>query len=59
MWRQEVTDSGSYIPKNAITEKISTFNLDSFIKKVMGLKSDFSLYLGSATTPPCQGTYYF
>lgn len=57
LWRTEVTATGSYIPKDSLSGKISTFNLQGFFDKVMELKSDFSLYLGSATTPPCQGKY--
>jgi len=58
LWRHEVSQTGTYTPKDALTGRVATMDLGSFITKVMNLKSDFSLYLGSSTTPPCQDHVY-
>ncbi len=55
MWKDEITENDIYLPKDPLTGNTAYLNLHSFMTKIMELKSDFSFYLGSATTPPCQG----
>ena len=57
-WRNETKNSNFYVPKDALTGKPALLDLGSFMTKVMGLKSDFSFYLGSSTTPPCAGNIH-
>jgi len=59
MWRIEVTKNGfhGYRPKDPLTSKNAKFKLRSFMHKVMLLRSDSSMYMGTATTPPCAGNY--
>lgn len=61
IWRREVAKSmdKNYVPIDALTAKETKFDLHSFMQKVMNLKSDTSLYMGSATTPPCLGKILF
>jgi len=58
IWRRELAKNRSYTPKDSISGKIATFNLHSFMKNIMNLHSDFSMYLGSSTTPPCNGNIF-
>lgn len=60
MWRHELgtNEERVYKPKDALNGKNATFDLHSFMYKVMKLRSDASMYMGSATTPPCQGIFF-
>ena len=59
-WRKEIKgrENKTYRPRDITTGKFETFDLQSFIGKIFALKSDFSLYMGSATTPPCKGKIF-
>ena len=61
MWRIELSSdnpagaTGTYRPKDPLTGKDGKFKLRSFFAKIMALRSDASMYMGTATTPPCLG----
>jgi hypothetical protein len=59
MWRHEFMSSKkhSFRPRNPLTGKVADFNMNSFMTKIMGLRSDVSMYLGTSTTPPCNGNF--
>jgi carbonic anhydrase len=61
MWRHELggedeDEEGEekiYRPKDPLTGKFVNFDLNGLMTKVMNLKADFSMYMGTQTTPPC------
>jgi len=57
LWRFELAFKSSFAPKHK--NKPKTFNLSKFFNHVERLKSDYSIYLGSETTPPCRGIYKY
>lgn len=56
-WRRELKEreNKQYRPKDTSSGKFIKFELHSFMAKIFKLASDYSMYLGSSTTPPCQG----
>jgi len=57
IWKTEIARSSnrSYKPRDPLTGKDTMFKLHDFFNKIMDLKSDFSMYMGTSTTPPCAG----
>jgi len=57
-WKFELEHSKKQYKRIDIkTKKPQNFDLNRFFDKVKELKSDYALYLGSETTPPCIGKY--
>ena len=54
-WKFELENEKEYNPVDIKTGKQQKFDLMSFFDKIKELKTDFALYLGSETTPPCLG----
>ena len=54
-WRFELEAATKYKPKDYKSGKNLKFDLKDFTNVVQKIKSDYSFYLGSQTTPPCLG----
>ncbi len=54
-WRFEMEGAKSYKPKDYKTGNRMKFDMKDFFNDISKMKSDFAMYLGSETTPPCIG----
>ncbi len=54
-WRFELEAAKRYIPRDYKTGNVLKFDLLDFIKVIDKIKTNFGFYLGSETTPPCNG----
>ena len=59
IWRFELKNKSFFTPIHTKSKKPMFFNMEKFfVQHVKRLKSDYNLYLGSKTTPPCIGKLY-
>jgi len=56
-WKFELENVKEYKPVDIKSGKPQHFDLMYFFDRIKPLKTDFALYLGSETTPPCIGNY--
>ncbi len=58
-WKYLIGKHGSFTPKKIFKKKLLKFDLPNIVKKVTDLKSDYYLYYGTQTSPPClENTYH-
>jgi len=57
-WRFELEHQNEYKPIDIKSGKQQHFDLMFFFDKIKALKSDYALYMGSETTPPCIGNNF-
>jgi len=59
-WKEELKTHDINHPKNILNGLENKFDFASFMnQKVLILKKDFTLYLGSSTTPPCESKFCY
>jgi hypothetical protein len=58
-WRFELELHKIYKPVDIKNHQKKTFDLGYFMERVLASKPDYAIYLGSETTPPCKGKFFF
>ncbi len=54
-WKFELENKKEYDPIDMKTGEKQNFDFKGFMKKIEALKTDYALYIGSETEPPCIG----
>jgi carbonic anhydrase len=58
-WRMGVENDGQYIPKKVMQKQLLKFNLGDLFRASTSQNTDYFVYLGSQTVPPCTSNYIY